>query len=132
MESPSQEQEIRVQFLLFVKIIFRCLDKSGDELLREQAKLVVLNCGERGTTLSMRESIEVQLKDVVGDSIWDQAKDYTAFYLKRRGLLQHQQRIRKFLADMQRHNELHGSLKRWDFEPTPIRAPPRSITARKA
>jgi hypothetical protein len=68
--------EVRKSFLLFVKILFKYI--GDDELLREQCKLIVLRC--RLEQSDLQQSVLKQLKEVVGQNIWNQAMIYYAYY----------------------------------------------------
>jgi hypothetical protein len=80
----------REQFLLFVKILFKCLDRS-DKNLRQKAKAIVSECTRRNrlgdskyTPLS--EAVERRLRLIVGEPYWSRAKAYTDYYCRKTGL----------------------------------------------
>jgi hypothetical protein len=83
MTSRSPIIAVRSNFLLFIRILFRCLEKSQDELLIEQAKLVVFNCRMTEQPDQLRQSIQRELRDLVGMSTWHQAERLTIFYLRK-------------------------------------------------
>ena len=77
---------VRTNFLLFIKVLMRYLEKSlGDELLLEQAKLIVfryrmLYCNQPD---QMREMMHRDLRQLVGEATWNQAMKLTGFYLRK-------------------------------------------------
>ena len=81
------EQE---RFLIFVKILFKCLEKSEDPRLKPRAKAVVTECtrGNRmGDTnyMPLQDAVERRLRRHVGEQHWTRAKLYYDQYLIRRG-----------------------------------------------
>jgi hypothetical protein len=131
MDNSQQERVLRVHFLLFVKVLFRILQKSEDELLREQAKLLIL-C--RQSSQELRQTMATELKLLVGESIWDQAEKYTLFYLKKKNELQQRALIRRSIAAIKKYDDepFRNTTSAIDFEPTPIRTPHSLVSARKA
>jgi hypothetical protein len=130
MDNSQQERVLRVHFLLFVKVLFRILQKSEDELLREQAKLVIL-C--RQSSQELRQTMATDLKLLVGESIWDQAEEYTLFYLKNKNELKQRALIRRSIAAIQKYDaQFRNTTSAIDLEPTPIRTPHNLVSARKA
>ncbi|GKY98347.1 hypothetical protein MPSEU_000792300 [Mayamaea pseudoterrestris] len=83
------EQE---RFLIFIKILFKCLDKSDDPRLKPRAKAVVREC-TRGNRMGdanyspLQEAVEQRLRRHVGDLYWTRAKLYYDQYMIRRGFV---------------------------------------------
>jgi hypothetical protein len=81
------EQE---RFLIFVKILFKCLEKSDDPRLKPRAKAVVTEC-TRGNRMGdvnympLQDAVERRLRRHVGESYWTRAKLYYDQYMLRRG-----------------------------------------------
>jgi hypothetical protein len=121
MANRSREREIRLNFLLFIKIMFHILEKSGDELMIEQAKLVVFNCRQLSSD-DMRQSVERHLKGLLGESIWNQAAGYTGCYLKRKAERIRNEPIRISTSETMTLGEYLAFTKSPDLEPTPIRS----------
>ena len=77
---------VRTNFLLFIKVLLRYLDKSqGDELLLEQSKLIVfryrmLYCNQPD---QMRSMMSQELRALVGEATWERAMKLTGFYLRK-------------------------------------------------
>jgi len=80
----QSERESRLEFLLFIKILFKCLKETGDELLSEQARLLVYNTKESLSNPLLRQSIIPPLRVLVGDMVWCQAQNYFAHYVSYR------------------------------------------------
>lgn len=96
--------EIRINFLLFIKILFQLLKKAGDELLLEQAKLIVYQCQEGAPSQSiLRQMVGIELHKLVGEYRWEQAKKYTIAYLKRKKYSEDQQ-VRQRYQKAQDHS----------------------------
>ena len=97
------ECSLQVSFSIPVQqqILFKLLTDSEDELMLEQAKLIVFVCnrlnkqqnllqasnnvwGNEGSTGCLRRDIEAKLKELVGDSLWSKAESFTQIYLNQR------------------------------------------------
>lgn len=81
--TPQDLRQSRSRFLLFIRILFQHLKRSGDELLLEQAKLVVFQCRYNGSPQSLEKIVEQELHSLVGSTVFAKAKNYMAHYLKR-------------------------------------------------
>ena len=88
-------------FAVQQQILFKLLTDSEDELMLEQAKLIVFVCnrlnkqqnllqatnnvwGNEGSTGCLRRDIEAKLKELVGNSLWSKAESFTQIYLNQR------------------------------------------------
>ncbi|EEC45629.1 predicted protein [Phaeodactylum tricornutum CCAP 1055/1] len=82
----------REQFLIFVKILFKCLERADDKNLRQRAKTVVSECTRRNRLgdsqyTPLQEAVERRLKRIVGELYWCQAQVYTNRYCRQKGLV---------------------------------------------
>eukprot|EP00429_Kryptoperidinium_foliaceum_P090724 CAMPEP_0176191100 /NCGR_PEP_ID=MMETSP0121_2-20121125/4290_1 /TAXON_ID=160619 /ORGANISM="Kryptoperidinium foliaceum, Strain CCMP 1326" /LENGTH=171 /DNA_ID=CAMNT_0017529763 /DNA_START=72 /DNA_END=583 /DNA_ORIENTATION=- len=78
---PSlSRKESRTKFLIFIKILFRLLEESGDELLLEQAKLAVVQCRCNASPQFLEQVVQQELRDLVGDELFSKANKYMAIY----------------------------------------------------
>ena len=90
------DHEKRVEFALFLKVLLRCLEKSNQSLLLQQARLVVVTC-TRGNRMGdpsfspLSSAIEMRLRKLIGDHEWQQAKNYTRFYQRRQEVRRYRQ-----------------------------------------
>jgi hypothetical protein len=89
---PSRRQLTEQErFLIFVKILFKCLEKSSDPCLKQCAKAVVTGC-IRGNRLAdnkympLQDAVERRLRRQVGERYWTRAKLYYDHYMVRKGL----------------------------------------------
>ena len=82
----SKSVHVRRNFLLFVKILFRLLEKTEDELLVEQARLIVFKCRMVYNNYPdhIRQIVHQELRELVGESIWNQTTKLTGYYLCKR------------------------------------------------
>lgn len=83
------DHDERVEFALFLKVLLRCLEKSKQYVLLQQARMAVMTCTNgykmgNPSFSPLIDAIEIRLKKLVGDSIWTQARNYTKFYLRRK------------------------------------------------
>lgn len=106
--ASSEESRLRVRFALFVKILFKLLAESEDELLLEEAKLTVFVCTKQrkqhlpqghthhfseaslfqaSMNTSLRNEIKMKLCEQIGDSLWAKAEAYTRMYEARKQAL---------------------------------------------
>lgn len=81
----------REQFVVFVKILFKCLDLTGDSKLRPKAKAVVRECTRRNRMgdsdyCPLQDAVERRLRGTVGELHWARAKLYFDQYCQKRGL----------------------------------------------
>lgn len=82
---PPHPYTDREDFLLFVKILLQTLDPS----LRQRAKFTVRDCTRRHrqgdlSCQPLQETVERQLKALVGERSFTQARWYTDYYCQRR------------------------------------------------
>jgi hypothetical protein len=74
---------------LFVKILFKCLEDSGDKLLRLQAKALISETRRRNTMgdptcFSFIDAVELRLRELVGSFYWRQTQTYMNYYIIRK------------------------------------------------
>jgi hypothetical protein len=86
MQSPNTVLLHRKRFALFLKILFRYLEKSGNHALRQQAKIMVCTrtnrLGEKKLS-SLIDAIEPRLRDLVGEVHWRRSYYLMLVYLSR-------------------------------------------------
>lgn len=86
LRRPLTERE---RFLVFVKILFRCM--SDDHSVQSQAKAIVADCtrrnrlGERGY-IPLQSAVEYRLRGTVGEHYWRSAKSRFDRYCYEKGL----------------------------------------------
>jgi hypothetical protein len=81
----------RELFLIFIKILFKCIERCSDGRLRLRAKAIVTECTRRNRMgdsnfSPLQDAVETRLRDVVGDTYWNQAKVYTGYYCQQKGI----------------------------------------------
>ena len=77
--SPAHSIGEREKFLLFIKIMFQYLERSGKSLLRQRAKNVVTKCIRRNRVgdenyIPLKESVEKHLRPLVGPLVWSRVE----------------------------------------------------------
>jgi hypothetical protein len=88
----SQDNSQKKRFAVFVKILFKELDRSGDRAeLREMAKTIVLDCTRRNRLgdpayRPLMDAIDRRLRRHVGESHWRRAHLYLQHYMKQDAL----------------------------------------------
>jgi hypothetical protein len=93
MSSKTRALLEKRQFLIFIRILFKCIDRSNNPTLRLQAKEVVTDCTRRNrmgdsSCSPLQHAIACRLKEIVGDMHWNQAKIYTNYYCQQKKGLQ--------------------------------------------
>jgi hypothetical protein len=81
----------RELFLIFIKILFKCIERCSNGRLRQRAKAIVTECTRRNRMgdskfSPLQDAVETRLKDIVGDMYWNQAKVYTGYYCQQKGI----------------------------------------------
>jgi hypothetical protein len=81
----------RELFLIFIKILFKCIERSSNGRLRLRAKAIVTECTRRNRMgdsnfSPLQGAVEIRLKEIVGDMFWNQAKVYTGYYCQQKGI----------------------------------------------
>jgi hypothetical protein len=81
----------RELFLIFIKILFKCIERCSNGRLRQRAKAIVTECTRRNRMgdsnfSPLQDAVETRLKDIVGDTYWNQAKVYTGYYCQQKGI----------------------------------------------
>ena len=79
----------RARFALFIKILFKHLDKEGEKTLLTEARTVVSTCSMRHRMRdpkfsSLIDSVEVPLRELVGEVHWRRSHAYLQHFLNRR------------------------------------------------
>jgi hypothetical protein len=75
--SPRQRRD----FLLFVRVLIKCIEQSRNYKLTLQTKALVAECVKRNRMgdphfSPLQDSMEIRLRGLVGPNYWHQAKDY--------------------------------------------------------
>lgn len=75
----------RRSFLVFMRILFKCLDRAGDKPLLISARQVIAECiklhrSGHSEHTSLIEGIETKLHVLVGRDYWLEAKTYLGHY----------------------------------------------------
>jgi hypothetical protein len=88
-QDEASLRERRVEFALFLKVLLRCLKNSQQTSVLRQTRLVVfafIRGHSRGDPAfdPLEKAIEFQLKRLIDEKTWDQAKRYTRYYLNTR------------------------------------------------
>ena len=81
----------REQFVVFVKILFKCIEQSDDQNLRLKAKAIVNECTRRNRMgdsnyTPLQDAVERRLKKIVGELYWARAKLSFDHYCRSKGL----------------------------------------------
>lgn len=68
----------RARFLVFIKILFKCLDQANEHQIRDQAKKIVAECTRRNRMgdpnfTPLIDAVEKRLRRFVGESHWRKA-----------------------------------------------------------
>lgn len=93
IEEPVVPSE-KAKFLVFVKILLRCLEISGNTKLKSLVKDTVFECTRRhraklegfSTDDELLEETKRRLRRLVGELYWVQAKRHTDQFCQRRSL----------------------------------------------
>jgi hypothetical protein len=92
--SPNTVRRVlneREVFLIFIKVLFKCMERYDDMQLRQRAKAIVLECTKRNrygdpTFSSLQDVVERCLKNIVGDTCWNKARVFTGAFCNQIGL----------------------------------------------
>ena len=92
LQSESQSHRSRShreQFLLFIKILFKCLDQANEPEKREKAKKIVAECTRRNRAgdpdfSPLMEAVEKRLRGFVGEMLWRRAHLLLRHYVNKR------------------------------------------------
>jgi len=81
----------REHFVIFIKILFKCIEQSDDQNLRLKAKAIVNECTRRNrmgdsSYTPLQDAVERRLKKMVGELYWARAKLCFEHYCRRKGL----------------------------------------------
>ena len=77
----------RRDFLLFVRVLIKCIEQSHNYKLTLQTKALVAECVKRNRMgdphfSPLQDSMEIRLRGLVGQDYWHQAKDYIHCFQK--------------------------------------------------
>lgn len=72
-------------FLLFIKILLKCLTTTQNQLLKERTKAIVSECTKRNRLgdpayMPLQTAVEVRLRPLVGEQLWTRAENYVQSY----------------------------------------------------
>jgi hypothetical protein len=87
----------RITFAVFIKVLIRCLELSNQTSVLNETRLIVRTCC-RGhkigdpTYASLERSIERDLRLLIDIETWNQARQYTLYYLRQQQQLQHRRK----------------------------------------
>jgi hypothetical protein len=81
--NPRQRRD----FLLFVRVLIKCIEQSRNYKLTLQTKALVAECVKRNRMgdphfSPLQDSMEIRLRGLVGPNYWHQAKDYIHCFKK--------------------------------------------------
>lgn len=88
---PRRALTEREQFLVFVKILFKCLKQAQEDRISRQAQTIVFECtrrnrrGEHGFS-PLQSAVEKHLRTVVGERYWMRAQLYYEQYCATKGI----------------------------------------------
>lgn len=97
---PATEHE---KFVVLVKIVLKCLDKSGDPVLKQRVKMAVADCTKRNRMgdpeyTPLLTACERRLRRTVGELYWTRAQLLFQRYCHRQGSGQQQRGQRHHLT----------------------------------
>jgi hypothetical protein len=86
---PSQAVAQREHFLIFIKILFKCLDQANEPDARDKAKKIVAECTRRNRQgdsnfTPLMEAVEKRLRGFVGEVQWGRALLLLRHYVNKR------------------------------------------------
>lgn len=72
-------------FLLFIKVLLKCLDTTGNHVLKDRTKAIVGECTRRNRMgdpafMPLQDAVEARLRVVVGEDYWTRAQRYVQSY----------------------------------------------------
>jgi hypothetical protein len=86
MEKRRQVLEQRTRFALFLRILLKRLERSGEKDLLQQAKRIVSICNKRHKMgdpkfAAFVDSMETALRKLVGEQHWIRCHSYMRYYV---------------------------------------------------
>lgn len=89
---PTRQLSDREIFILFVKILIGCLERTESRAFCNRVRAIVSECTKRNrlgdaSYTPLQEAIEARLRRVVGERHWSKAKTHCDLYCRKRGLL---------------------------------------------
>jgi hypothetical protein len=91
----SQQRNQRLRFALFIKILLKRIEVSGDTILHHRVKHLLSSITRRRSQMGrvppndyimipLVDLLESQLRDLVGEIHWRRAHGYMRFYISRK------------------------------------------------
>jgi hypothetical protein len=80
------------KLVMLVKIVLKCLDKSGDPTLKSKVKAIVADCTSRNRMgdpayTPLRDACKIRLRRTVGELHWSRVKRLYSRYCLRHGIV---------------------------------------------
>ena len=80
----------REQFLVFIKILFKCLDQANEPEVRNKAKRIVAECTRRNRLgdpgyAPLMAAVEKRLRTFVGEALWRRSLLLLRHYMAKKG-----------------------------------------------
>ena len=80
----------REQFLIFIKILFKCLDQAGEPEVRDKAKKIVAECTRKNRLgdpafAPLMGAVEKRLRGFVGEALWRRSLVLFHHYISKKG-----------------------------------------------
>ena len=72
-------------FLLFIKILLKCLSATQNHVLKDRTKAIVSECTKRNRLgdpayMPLQKAVEIRLRPLVGENLWTRAQNYVQSY----------------------------------------------------
>jgi hypothetical protein len=79
----------RTMFFMFLKILLKSIEQSGDRVLSQQVRSAILTCTRRNRVgdphfSPLDQVLKEYLRQMVGELNWAKAKDYQRVYLTKK------------------------------------------------
>lgn len=102
-DNRIRRRQERTIFLMFLKILLKSIEQSGDRVLSQQVRSVILTCTKRNRMgdphfSPMENVLEEYIRQIVGELNWQKAKNYQRVYLTKK----HQDRMKARSASLHR------------------------------
>lgn len=100
MREKKKLLDQRTRFTLFLKILLKRLESSGEKDLVQQAKLIVSICNRRHKIgdpkfESLVESMESALRSLVGEQHWIRCHAYMRYYIMKQQKQQEEEKAKR-------------------------------------
>jgi len=88
-DSRLRRRHERTLFFMFLKILLKSIEQSGDRVLSQQVRSAILTCTRRNRMgdphfSPLDKVLEEYLRQMVGELNWAKAKDYQRVYLTKK------------------------------------------------